>query len=393
MKTLLKGGTIYNAVVPEGKKQDLLFEDGKITQIAENLQPENDCRVIPVDGLRLYPGFIDAHCHVGLFDFATRLHDYNEYTDPVTPQLRAIDAFNPFAPAVKQAAQGGVTTFATGPGSANVVCGTFFAVKPFGVRVDKMIVKNPIAMKVAFGENPRSCYKGKSIDSRMSIAAKLRDILFQTRQYMEKKEKAEKEKTDPPNFDMKLEAMIPVLKREIPLKVHAHQANDMFTAIRIAREFDLKITLDHCTEGHLVAEELAQEGFPVAVGPTQGAPYKLELQNKTFKTPGILAKAGCSVSIITDADVIESQYLPLMAAFAIQSGMEPFEALKAITANPAKMLGLDDRIGTLEVGKDADILVTTADPLSEFPVNTFKYIFINGNEVNLNNEPTGTIQK
>lgn len=378
---LIRNGELHDAIRKAGRKADLLIENGKIAKISKNIKAPAGARIIDASGLRVYPGFIDAHCHVGLSDFATRNHDYNEYTCPVTPHLRAIDAFNPFDLSVRQAALGGVTAFATGPGSANVVCGTFFAVKPFGTRVDDMIVKDPVAMKAAFGENPRGCYSEKSIASRMTTAALLRELLFKTREYMEKIEAAGEDRSKLPGFDMKLEAMIPVLKGELPLKVHAHQANDIFTAIRIAHEFNLKITLDHCTEGHLIASELAREGFPVAVGPTAGFPHKLELQNKSFVTPGVLAEAGCLVSIITDADVIESKYLPLMAAFAVKAGMDPFEALKAVTINPAKMLGLDGRIGSLEAGKDADILVTTVDPLSDFPVNEYRHIFINGIEI------------
>jgi len=380
---LIRNGELHDAVREEGRKADILIRDGKICQIADTVAAPADAKIIDASGLRVYPGFIDAHCHVGLYDFASSAHDYNEYTDPVTPQLRAIDAFNPLDPSVRLAALGGVTAFATGPGSSNVVGGTFIVVKPYGVRADDMVIKNPAAMKAAFGENPRRCYTGKSIASRMTTAAKLRELLFRTKEYMEKIEEANGVKSAMPGFDIKLNAMIPVLKRELPLKVHAHQTNDIFTAIRIAREFNLKITLDHCTEGHLIAKELAAEGFPAAIGPTAGSPGKLETRGKSFVTPGILSKAGCMVSIITDADVIESEYLPLMAGFAVKAGMNPFEALKAITINPAKMLELDDRIGSIEVGKDADILITTADPLCEFPINKFRHILINGNELEL----------
>lgn len=218
-------------------------------------------------------------------------------------------------------------------------------------------------MKCAFGENPKRCYKDKNNTSRMSTAAKLREMLFKAKEYMDKKDAAGEDVTKMPAFDMKLEALIPVLRGEIPLKAHAHQANDIFTSIRIAKEFGVKLTLEHCTEGHLVAEELVKEGYPAAVGPTLTHATKFELQNKTFTTPGVLAEAGMQVSIITDSPVIPQQYLALCAGLAVKSGMDPFAALQAITINPAKHIGIEDRVGSLEVGKDGDIVLADGDPL------------------------------
>ena len=249
-----------------------------------------------------------------------------------------------------------MTTVCTGPGSSNVLGGTFVAMKTVGTVVDDMIVRDNVAMKCAFGENPKRCYREKGISTRMSTAAKLREALLKAKQYKEKKD-ADKD----PGFDMKSEALLPVLEGKMPLKAHAHQANDLFTAIRIAKEFGVKLTLEHCTEGHLVAERLAEEGYPVAVGPSLTHATKFELRNKTFETPGILAKAGCHVSIITDSAVIPQQYLPLCAGLAVKSGMDRYEALRAITINAAEHIGIADRVGSLETGKDADIVIAKGD--------------------------------
>jgi imidazolonepropionase-like amidohydrolase len=275
--------------------------------------------------------------------------------------MRAIDSINPMDEAFTLGLEGGVTTVCTGPGSANVVGGTFVAIKLHGKRVDKMIVKDPIAMKCAFGENPKRCYgQGlkKSPTTRMATAALLREILFKTRRYMEDKENGKN-----PGFDMKLEAMIPVLKGEIPLKAHAHRADDILTAIRIAKEFGVKMTLDHCTDGSLIADELAEEGLPAFVGPTFGGKSKIELQNKSFDTPKDLYNAGIKISIITDAPVIPIQHLPMCAALAANAGLPTDEAWKAITINPAVSTGIGDRVGSLEAGKDGDVVIWRADPM------------------------------
>ena len=232
-----------------------------------------------------------------------------------------------------------------------------YAITTVGKRVDKMIVKKEVAMKCAFGENPKRCYKDKNNYSRMSTASKLREMLLKAREYDRKVLAAGSDESNLPAYDMKLEALRPVLHGELPLKAHAHQANDIFTALRIAQEFNVKITLEHVTEGHLIVDELKDEPVPMAVGPSLTHASKFELRNKTFETPGILANAGCQVSIITDSPVIPQQYLPLCAGLAIKSGMKEWDALKAITINAAKHIGIEDRVGSLEIGKDADILV------------------------------------
>ena len=342
----------------------LIGADGKIIAVGKDLTAPAEATVIDAGGRLVTPGCVDAHCHIGLDNEACGWEgrDYNEIVDPITPQMRAIDSINPMDEAFGNALRGGVTAACTGPGSANVVGGTFVAIKLAGKRVDKMIIKNPVAMKCAFGENPKRCYgqgSKKAPMTRMGTAALLRELLFKAKRYLEDKEAGKN-----PGFDMKLEAMIPVLQGEIPLKAHAHRADDILTAIRIAKEFGVKITLDHCTDGSLIADELAEEGLWAFVGPTLGNKSKIELANKSFKTPAELHAAGVPISIITDAPVIPLQYLPMCAGLAVNAGLDKEEAWKAITINPATATGIGDRVGSLEAGKDGDVVIWTADPLA-----------------------------
>ena len=379
MTTLIRGGLIHDAVHRDACKADILLADGKIAAIGTDLTAPADAAVFDADGLEVYPGFVDAHTHIGLDGYGIGYEgcDYNEMNDIWTPQLRAIDGINPRDPSLADARRAGVTCVCTGPGSANVLGGTFLAMKTVGDRVDKMVVRDPVAMKCAFGENPKRCYRDKCDSTRMSTAAFLRGALMQARDYGARKQAANGDITKMPAYNQKLEALLPVLAREIPLKAHAHQANDIFTALRIAREFNLRLTLEHVTEGHLIADELAGEkDVPMAVGPSLTFASKFELQNKSWSTPAVLTAAGCHVSIITDSSVIPQQYLPLCAGMAIKAGMDPFDALKAITLNPAEHIGVADRVGSLEVGKDADLVITNGCP---FEVMTeVKAVFIDG---------------
>lgn len=376
----IKNGTLHTAVSKETFIADILIDGGKIVKIGKDLSADG-AEVIDAAGLHVYPGFVEAHCHIGLdgYGIGYEGHDYNELNDPVTPQVQAIDGINPFDPCMKMAAKAGVTCFATGPGSSNSIGGTFAAIKPVGTRVDNMIVKFPIAMKCAFGENPKRCYQKQGISSRMTNAAKIREALNKAKVYKAKIEAAGDDASKLPAYDQKSEALIPVLNHEIPLKAHAHQANDIFTAIRIAKEFGVGLTLEHVTEGHMIVDELAKENLPLAVGPTFGHASKFELQNKTWETPGILAKAGCHVSIITDAPVTPLHYLPLCAGLAIKAGMDEYEALRAVTINPAEHIGIADRIGSLEEGKDADVVIVDGCPFDVTGV--IKHVLINGGEV------------
>ncbi len=378
---LIQHGTIYDGVTPTPYAADIRLENGKIKEISPDLTPHPGEEVFDAAGLRVYPGFVDAHSHLGLDNYGMGYEgqDYNEMGDIVAAHLRAIDSFNPMELGVRKALEGGVTTVGTGPGSANVLGGTFIAVKTCGICVDDMIVKDPVAMKCAFGENPKRCYRDKGDSARMTTAAKLREMLFAARDYMERKEAAGGDIAKSPKFDMKLEALIPVLKGEIPLKAHAHRADDICTAIRIAKEFGVKMTLEHCTEGHLIPEVVARSGFPAAVGPTLTNASKIELVNKSFETPGVLARAGVQVSIITDNPVIPQSYLPLCAGLAVKAGMDPFAALQAITINPAKHLGIADRVGSLEVGKDGDVVIVNGDPMVSD--STITAVLVNGERV------------
>lgn len=380
--TLIKNGLIHDAVHRDAYKADILLADGKIAAIGSGLTAPADAAVFDADGLEVYPGFVDAHTHIGLDGYGIGYEgcDYNEMNDIWTPQLRAIDGINPRDPSLADARRAGVTCVCTGPGSANVLGGTFLAMKTVGDRVDKMVVRDPVAMKCAFGENPKRCYRDKCDSTRMSTAAFLRGALMQARDYGTRKQAANGDITKMPAYNQKLEALLPVLAREIPLKAHAHQANDIFTALRIAREFNLRLTLEHVTEGHLIAGELAGEkDVPMAVGPSLTFASKFELQNKSWSTPAVLTAAGCHVSIITDSSVIPQQYLPLCAGMAIKAGMDPFDALKAITINPAEHIGVADRVGSLEVGKDADLVITAGSP---FEVLTeVKAVFIDGSRI------------
>ena len=376
----IKNGTLHTAVSKETFIADILIDGGKIVKIGKGLSADG-AEVIDATGLHVYPGFVEAHCHIGLdgYGIGYEGHDYNELNDPVTPQVQAIDGINPFDPCMKMAAKAGVTCFATGPGSSNSIGGTFAAIKPVGTRVDNMIVKFPIAMKCAFGENPKRCYQKQGISSRMTNAAKIREALNKAKVYKAKIEAAGDDASKLPAYDQKSEALIPVLNHEIPLKAHAHQANDIFTAIRIAKEFGVGLTLEHVTEGHMIVDELAKENLPLAVGPTFGHASKFELQNKTWETPGVLAKAGCHVSIITDAPVTPLHYLPLCAGLAIKAGMDEYEALRAVTINPAEHIGIADRVGSLEEGKDADVVIVDGCPFDVTGV--IKHVLINGEEV------------
>lgn len=362
---LLKNALIHDAIHPDAYPGDISINCGKIASIGSGLAPSSGEEVVDLAGRRVYPGFVDAHSHLGLHNYGMGYEgeDYNERGDVSSPQLRGIDSFNPQDRAVRLALEGGVTTVGAGPGSANVLGGTFLAVKTFGQCVDDMVIRAEVAMKCAFGENPKRCYREKGDSARMTTAAILREALFKAREYMARKEAAGNDTLKRPAFDLKLEALLPVLRREIPLKAHAHRADDICTAIRIANEFNVRLTLEHCTEGHLIPEIIARSGCPVAIGPTMSHASKIELANKSFTTPGILARAGVPVSIITDAPVIAQQYLPLCAGLAVKAGMDPFAALQAITINPAKHLGIEERVGSLEAGKDADLVVADGDPM------------------------------
>lgn len=376
---LIKNAKIYTMAGDVIENGSILIKEGIIEEVGEDLIAPLGVETIDAEGRMLTPGFVDAHCHLGLFEEGIGFEgsDGNEMVDPVTPQLRAIDAINPMDISFREAYEGGVTTAVTGPGSANVIGGSFLAIKTYGDRVDNMVIKDPVAMKIAFGENPKRVYDSqkKSPVTRMATASMLRETLFKARTYMEKKDDEDISKR--PDYDMKMEALLPVLRKEIPLKAHAHRADDIFTSIRIAKEFDVDLTLDHCTEGHLIADELAKEGRAAIVGPTFGSRSKFELQNKSFQTPKVLVEAGVKIAITTDAPVIPLQHLALCAGLAVNDGLDEMEALKAITINAAEISGIEDRVGSIEKGKDADIVIFDGNPLRDIDARP-KYTIING---------------
>ena len=381
--SLIKNGTVKTMAGPDIENGQVLLDGGKIVAVGQQVDAPADAQVIDAAGCLVTPGLVDGHCHIGLEEAAIRFEgtDGNECTNPVTPHVRAIDAIQPMDETLAQAAAAGVTTAVTGPGSGNVVGGTFVAIKMHGKRVDDMILKYPVAMKCAFGENPKRVYGGqkKMPITRMGTAALLRDLLARTVEYDEaqKAYAADPKNAKKPPVDVKLEAMLPVIHKEIPLKAHAHRADDIFTALRIAKEFDVDITLDHCTEGHLIVDELVKEGKGVLVGPTMGDKSKFELKNKSFETPKALNEAGLTMCIITDAPVIPLEYLSLCAGLAVNAGLDEQEAWKAITINPAKITGIADRVGSLEVGKDADVAIFRGNPITDLQYKT-EYTIING---------------
>jgi imidazolonepropionase-like amidohydrolase len=356
---LIKNGTILTMAGAPIKEGQVLVDNGKILAVGHNLTVPEGCESFDAQGGYVMPGIIDAHCHVGMWEDSLGFEgsDGNEITDPTTPQLRAIDAINPMDRSFVEAYENGITCVCTGPGSANVIGGQFATIKTKGKRIDDMIIQEPASMKVAFGENPKRCYSNKkqAPSTRMATASILRESLLKTRNYIENKEKNS-------SFDMKLESLVPVIKGELNVKAHAHRADDIFTAIRIAKEFGLKMTLEHCTEGHLIAEELAKEGFAAIVGPSFGSRSKVELKEKTFETAAVLHDAGVKIAIMTDHPVIPVHHLPMCAALAMRAGLEEEAALKAITLYPAEILGVADRVGSLEVNKDADIVVFDKHP-------------------------------
>lgn len=380
----IKNGNIYTMAGDVIENGSILIDEGKIVEVGKDLVAPLDAEVIDAGGRMVLPGFIDGHSHLGMWEEGMGFEgsDGNEMIDPVTPHLRAIDAINPMDEGFEDAYKAGITSVVTGPGSANVIGGFATAIKTYGKRIDDMIIKDPIAMKIAFGENPKRVYnsQNKSPITRMATAAILRESLFKAKSYLEKKEKANGDPSKMPEFDLKMESLAMVLRKEIPLKAHAHRADDIFTALRIAKEFDVDITLEHCTEGHLIADYLAEEGKGALVGPTLSNRSKIELRNLSFETPGILSKKGVKVGIITDAPVIPQQYLPICAGLAVKSGMDEMEALKAITIYPAEIVGISDRVGSIEVGKDADIVIFDGNPIKDLGCETFATI-INGEVV------------
>ena len=378
---LIKNGKILTMAGLTYDKGSILINDKKIVGISDKISTnEKDIlQVIDATNCWVLPGLIESHCHVGIIEERKGFEgdDCNEKNEPLTPYLKALDAINPMDSSFHNALSAGITGLMVGPGSSNIVGGQFVFIKAYGRSIDKMVVLEPAAMKIAFGENPKSNYDSmsKMPTTRMAIGAMLREELFEAKKYHTKKQKAKKSGD---NFeeDFRKECWIPVLEKKIPLKAHVHRADDILTAIRIAKDFDLNLTLDHCTEGHLIAGEIKESSFPAIIGPSLSTRNKVETRNVDFKTPGILSKEGIKVAIMTDHPVTRIQDLIICAAFAAREGLGVEEGLKAITINAAKICNVADRVGSLEVGKDADIAIFDGYPMDIFTKTL--YTIING---------------
>ncbi len=365
---LLKNGNVMTMAGP-AFVGDVAIENGKIVAVGQSLS-YSDAEVRDVTGMTVMPGIVDPHCHIGMWEDAMGFEgaDGNECTNPITPELRAIDAINPYDRCFEEAAAGGVTTCVTGPGSANVIGGQFVAIKTYGDSVEDMVLRFPVAVKAAFGENPKRVYNGKNQtpSTRMATAALMRKALIEAQEYNEKLERGKADPEKMPERNLGKEILARVIRRELPMKIHAHRADDILTAIRICREFKLRYTLDHCTEGYLITdklkEALSEDCEGIIVGPLLTDRSKIELKNLSFKAPKVLEQAGIEYAMMTDHPVTPEQYLPICTAIAVREGASEEGALKAITINAAKITGIADRVGSIEVGKDADIAVFSGHP-------------------------------
>lgn len=381
---LIKNGKIMTMSGDNYNCGSILIKDKKIKKIGTNIQVDSNekCEIIDAKNCWVMPGIIEAHCHIGIKEERKGFEgdDCNELNKPITPHLRALDGVNVMDSAFHNALSAGITGVMVGPGSSNVVGGQFLFIKTYGRAIDNMVVLEPAAMKIAFGENIKTNYNKKNMmpSTRMSVAALLREELSDAVQYNENKKNALK---NGDNFEkvFNKECWLPVINGEIPLKAHVHRTDDILTAIRIAREFNLKLTLDHCTEGHLIAEEIKESGFPAIVWPSLAIRNKIETQNSDFKTAGVLHKAGVKVAITTDHPVTRIQDLPICAGFAAKEGLGVEEALKAITINAAEICNVSNRVGSIEVGKDADIAIFDGNPMEVFTKTM--YTIINGEVV------------
>ncbi len=356
---LIKNGNLFTMETEEPENSDILIKNGKISEISKNIEATSEMKIIDAKNMWVLPGFIDAHSHIGICEDKTsvQVDESNEDTTPVTPTMRGIDAINPMDGAFHNAIASGITGVMVGPGSANPIGGQFAFIKTHGRCIDEMVVLAPSAIKIAFGENPMNCYglNGNTPSTRMGTASIIREELFRAKQYFENENSGGK--------DFTLECYRGLFEGKIPLKAHVHRADDIFTAIRIAKEFQLKLTLDHCTEGHLIAEKIAESGFFAIVGPSLASRNKKEVGQSDFKTAGVLKKAGVTVALTTDHPVSRIQYLPLCAALAAKEGLGEYNALRAITIDAAKICGVSDRVGSLKEGKDADIVIFDGNPL------------------------------
>ncbi len=362
----VSGGKVLTMAGKNYEVGTVLIEDGKISQVVEGVREPEGWEIIDARGMVVMPGLVDAHCHIGVVEEIYRQDgdDANEAVDPVTPHLRALDAINREDLGFQDALSGGVTTVVVGPGSANVIGGEMVAMKTWGATLEEMILKSPVGLKAALGENPKRNYgsQKKSPMTRMASAALLREALVRAKDYMRKVAGAADGKGDPPDRDLKMESLARVLSGEIPLRVHAHRADDIMTALRIAKEFNVRLIIEHCTEGHKVAEELAKNGVDAVIGPVIINRAKVELKEISLETARVLAEAGVNFAIMTDHPVVPVQHLGISAGLTVRGGLDEEKALRVVTSDAAGILGLADRIGSLEPGKDADVVIMDGHP-------------------------------
>lgn len=357
----------------------ILITDGKIAAVGNNVDIPSNAEIFDVSGKIVTPGLIDAHCHIGISeDGATSAgRDTNESSQPVTAEVRALDAVNPKDIAFEDAIAAGVTCVQTDPGSANIIGGDTLVMKTWGSAiVDELVVLSPSGVKAALGENPKRVYgsQNKMPRTRMGNAAVMRTALLQAKDYLRKKEASSEKPDKAPGFDLGKESLARVIKKELPLRIHCHRADDIITAIRIAREFDIDISLEHCTEGDKVALHVKDSGYPVTMGPSLTDKSKLEVKDIGFAAPVALSQAGVKLALVTDHPVFPLQYLRICAGLAIREGMDEELALLAITRYPAEIAGVSHRVGSIEPGKDADLVVWTKDPFEYDSKAVFTFI-------------------
>jgi imidazolonepropionase-like amidohydrolase len=344
----------------------VVVKDGKITALGTDVVVPQGAEIVDAAGKWLLPGFIDAHTHLGVHEEAEGWagDDTNEMTDPVTAGVRALDGINPAEMGFDDALSGGVTTVNVNPGSGNPIGGLTVAIHTYGRTVDEMVLRSPSGLKSALGENPKRVYgdRKQKPSTRLGTASVIRGAFVEAGNYLDQLARADPEKVQPAR-DLKLEALASVLKREIPWRQHSHRADDIATAVRIADEFGYQLVIDHGTEAHLIADLLVTRGIPVLIGPLLTSRSKVELRHRSLANPGLLAAAGVEISIITDHPVVPIQFLVHQATFAVKEGLDPVTAIEAITINPAKVMGVGDRVGSITQGKDADLVLWSGDPL------------------------------
>ena len=390
----IKGARVL-AMTRDGQGKDqswdkgivLIGDDGKISAVGaeKDVKVPEGTQIVDASGKVVTPGFIDAHTHVGIGEMGVGREgsDTNESTDPVTPQVRAIDATYPGDTAFADALAAGITAVNVMPGSGNVIGGLAVLLKTHGSRIDEMVVRHPTGLKAAMGENPKRNYgdQKKMPSTRLGVAALMRENLVRSANYLSKRDAADlaNDPTKPFERDLKMENIGMVLRKEIPMRWHAHRSDDILTALRIRDEFGFDMVLDHATEAHLIPDELTRRNIPAVVGPNMTAKYKVELKNRTLSTPGILVRAGVKVALTTDHWVVPVQYLPVSLILAVKEGLDRSEALRLVTSNPAEIMGVGDRIGSLKPGADGDVVIWSGDPLDIY--QRPEQVFVNGKKV------------